>query len=416
MSVSLSLYGTSLIGIAQDATERKRAELEIIRAKEAAEEATRLKSEFLANMSHEFRTPMNAVIGMAHLILDTKLDTEQTEFAKAIIASGEHLTGIINEILDISRVESGKLELNKAPFDLEEAVRDVAQIMTVKAVEKSLMLWLNIDPKLPTPITGDEAKIRQILINLVGNAIKFTDKGFVRIFVSEMERSPNVVKIGFVVEDSGIGVPKEYQGKIFEKFTQVDSSSTRRHGGTGLGLSICQELVRLMNGDPIHVESEFGKGSKFSFTLPLSFDVPPPAVQRRTEEGRSRRLLLVDDNLVNQKLMLKMLSRFGMDAVDCASNGKEALEKFQPGVHDMVFMDCQMPVMDGYEAARALRRIEEEGGFPPARIVAMTANNMDEDRERFIAAGMDDYIPKPIKRERIVEVLGIDNLPSQPIL
>jgi PAS domain S-box-containing protein len=391
----------------------------LVEAKIRAESASRAKSEFIANMSHEVRTPMHAIIGMAQLLGDGPLNSDQRESLQMVQASADHLLSIINEILDFSKIEAGKLELENIQFNMEEVVKSVLGGASARAQEKGLQLISRIPPPPPLELVGDPVRLRQVLLNLVDNAIKFTPKGQIECTLGLLERSADSVLLQFSIADTGIGIPADMLGTIFESFTQVDSSITRRFGGSGLGLAICRRLVESMGGR-IWVESEEGKGSCFSFTLRMALPntLESPDLSLSTHDlsatgesvpllaalpARSLRLLLAEDNRVNQRLAVRVLEKHG-HRVTVAENGLEVLKALQQCEFELVLMDIQMPEMDGLEATRTIRRQEQATGAH-IPIVALTAHALHGDRERCVEAGMDDYISKPIKVEELLTTI-----------
>lgn len=388
------LENKSIYAIARDVTERMVLEKDLKEAKIIAEQNAYAKDLFLANMSHEIRTPMNAITGFSNLLADTKLDSEQREFVSNINIASENLLGIINDILDISKIESGHITLEEIPFNIKDLVKNVHAILNHKAVEAGLDFSVSVASEIPDFLIGDPTRLNQILLNLTNNAIKFTEKGRVDIHLELLEEKTEECTIRFCVKDTGIGIPQQKQSDIFERFTQADTDTTRRFGGTGLGLSISKSLVELLNGT-IALESEVNKGTTFFVTL--KFNKTSEEMQQKIKSKLMQidnehkiKVLLVEDNILNQKLALKVLQNFGFTP-ELAENGRIAVEKVQQNVYDVVLMDLQMPEMDGYQATEFIRQ-KLKMKIP---IIAMTAHSLVGEKDKCIAIGMDDYIPKP---------------------
>jgi signal transduction histidine kinase/DNA-binding response OmpR family regulator len=383
-------------------------------SKEAAEAASQAKSQFLANMSHEIRTPLNAVTGMSRLILDTALTGQQREFAETIHKSSNALLGIVNDILDFAGLESGGIELKSKSFTLRGFIQEIADLLRPAAAQKGLSLSYTVANNLPDAVLGDTLRLRQVLLSLLENAVKFTDEGQIEVSVNGRRLDEDQYEIHFAVSDTGIGIPQERLDQIFEPFSQVDGSLTRKHGGIGLSLGISKRLVEALGGK-MWVESSIGTGSTFHFTVPLATNPktttePTPTAAAASQhqfdshmaQHHPLEILLVEDNKVNQKVTLHLLERLGYGA-DVAGNGQEALTALQQKKYDVVLMDIQMPEMDGLEATQ---RIHQQ--WPPEKrpwIVAMTAHALRGNREHYLANDMDDYISKPIRVEDLVACL-----------
>jgi len=390
--------------------QRKRIEKELNKAKEAAEAASKTKSEFLANMSHEIRTPMNGILGTLQLLQGSKLTESQMEYVGIAYNSGQALLSLLNDILDFSKIEAGKLKLESIPFNLQTLIKELTVLLKQKADERKVELLTEVDPEIPVIIKGDSVRIRQILANLMTNAIKFTEQGTVTVKAKVLEKNERSVRLRLEIQDTGIGIAEEAQRKLFNSFTQADGSTTRKYGGTGLGLAIVRQLVTIMRGR-LGVDSEENKGSCFwaeiTFEVPSDIEIETPQITEKEEiETLEGKALLVEDNPVNQIIARKMLEKVGM-TYEVVNNGEEAISRLKLQ-HDfnLVLMDCQMPVMDGYEATKALRDLEDNNGLKRLPVIAMTANAMEGDKDKCLAAGMDDYVSKPVNQTALKETLA----------
>jgi signal transduction histidine kinase/DNA-binding response OmpR family regulator len=397
---------SKIVGTLQDITERKLAEKEILKARELAEHSTKAKEVFLANMSHEIRTPMNAILGFTRLLYETGLSNEQKSCVDAIHFSGENLLVIINDILDLSKIGSGKMTLEKCEFRLDELVKGVISTLTPKGQEKGLEVTANISPDVPLSIIGDPVRLNQVLTNLINNAIKFTDTGGVYLEVKSNGKDGNTFLLDFMVRDTGIGIPEEMQSMIFEDFVQASGDTTRKYGGTGLGLSIVKKIVELHQGK-ISVVSTPGVGSIFITQLPFekgsdtasaqSTTKNVPSTSESLEPLQGARILIAEDNSVNQLLIKKVLTKTGC-LIDIASNGLEAIKRLTDGNYDVILMDVQMPEMDGHEATLHIRN-KLSPPFSEIPIIAMTAHAFGSDVNKCFDVGMNDYVSKPFKPE-----------------
>lgn len=414
--VTVTLYAYFLVAVIDyylklsqiRANELSNLNRDLEKANEASRQSQAAKEAFLASMSHEIRTPLNAVIGFQQLLKETPLNDEQKEYVESIDFAGRNLLLVINDILDLSKIEAGKFEFEETAFNVNDTIKSAIDLVKQRAKEKNIIIYTSSDSAIPNTLYGDSGRLTQILLNLIGNAIKFTEEGEVKISVKMIAESDESISCEFKIIDTGIGIPEEKLSAIFERFSQANTDTTRKYGGSGLGLTICKYLVE-MQGGQLKVESEVGKGSTFGFLLDfkkvssISFSSHSPSAVSTIKENQKLSILLAEDIALNQRLVVKIMEKWGHD-LEIADNGKVAVEKLLNNHYDLILMDIQMPVMDGYQAVSLIREMEDEAKRKTP-IIALTAHASHAEAERCINLGMNAYLAKPFNKQQLQNVI-----------